>query len=99
MKHHRDKIININTYVMFLYIMESSAIENKKQRNRKYYANNREREINRAHKYYIENQETIKQKHSQSIKCTCGGVYTYANKKRHLKSPLHNDIMRMNELD
>ena len=79
--------------------MESTAIEKKKQRSRKYYVNNRECEINRVHKYYIENQETIKQKHSQSIKCICGGVYTYAHKKRHLNSPLHNDLMRMNELD
>ena len=35
----------------------------------------------------------------EKLKCECGEYYTRQHKLRHQQSQLHEDIMRMNELD
>lgn len=43
--------------------------------------------------YYLKNKERISDKNKSSIKCECGGCYTYQHKSRHFKTKKHVDYL------
>ena len=64
--------------------------------NKKYYDDNREREILRNKVYYESNPEKMKENYrkvceKESILCACGKYYTYKHKTRHMATQQHLD--------
>ena len=59
-----------------------------KQR-RDHYATNKEIYAERSHKYYVENQETIKQRKAEKIICECGATIRKGDKPKHERTQTH----------
>ena len=60
-----------------------------------YYQNNKEYLKFKSRQYRQDNDVLLKQKHN----CECGGKYTHQHIARHLKSKLHREFEKLQEIE
>ena len=60
------------------------------EKNKEYYDNNKEYFKEHNKEYYDNNKERINEKNN----CQCGGLYTNANKSKHIKSQKHQNYIK-----
>ena len=108
-QYYKEKIKSnnkINPYCGFTNKAEYNKQYNKKYREenieeiqkkqKQFYIENIE-EIQKKQKYYREqNREKIQKKQNAPNTCPCGGNFTTANKKRHLRSLMHQTYVQAN---
>jgi hypothetical protein len=56
----------------------------------------REQNSEKIKEYFQQNSEKIKQWKNTQCKCECGGKFTLANKSKHLKSKMHQNLININ---
>ncbi|NTW91041.1 MAG: hypothetical protein HGA35_03795 [Erysipelotrichaceae bacterium] len=80
-----NKLKSINTAP----VIELLLNEARKQTQKKYYINNKEKERIRQQEFVKKHKERF----SIPTNCECGGRYTYKNKSCHFKSKKHLDFL------
>lgn len=63
--------------------------DKKKEYNKKYYNENRDKILQKKKEYREQNEDKLKEK----FKCECGGNYTFNNKAHHLKTKKHQEYL------
>jgi selenocysteine-specific translation elongation factor len=63
--------------------------EQKSKQNADYYQKNKEQILKQIAEYKQNNKEKISTKNKEKFNCECGGLYTYQNTSRHIKSKKH----------
>jgi hypothetical protein len=64
--------------------------------NKEYYLKNREKLLDKSHKYWSDNKENLKIWRNEKIICICGGKYTKCNLSKHFRSAKHLNYITNN---
>jgi hypothetical protein len=65
--------------------------------NKRYNTQNKEQIKNKQKKYYERNKKLISEKNNKKNQCDCGFSYTHSNYARHLKTKKHQDYLKVKE--
>jgi hypothetical protein len=92
-----------NTEQKFNRIIPIQTIDERKEYKKNYYADNKEKFIEKSKDYYASNVQKIKETHERyrfknnyKCQCDCGSIYTKSNEIKHLKCKKHIDFAKIN---